>query len=455
MAGNVPPPGFTDLAAVRTSRVGIRVNVIGTVTDILPPARTTGDYMVTFKLQDPKLRNAVNGDHGLRVRAFSKRLEELPQVKGEGDVVFIRSAKLSEYRGEIMLVLTPSSSFLVFSGAKIPDPAFKLDYVSGNSKLPCQGTEGLRGSLSPVEQDYIITLKRVFNTQSQSNALTNQAQSSVPNVHPRPNANPRPDAAFATPATRPDVTQDMASTAGRDDKFKLIKNLRHRVFSNICVEVVKKFENRLAQCELYVTDYTENDQMFYYAAPEENQDMAREGDQYGYQGPPKREWPGPYGFLVFKITLVDPHAGFARNHVEQGDLVYLDNVKVKLMPNSTRLEGDMWPDPRNPTKVQIRKVSKTFRGAADVLLRKDAYWAQRRVVKEREEQAVAENEAKLTKNQKKKLKAARKQEEARRKAEHEGAVAEKYAFSFFTRRLASNLSSQEAPSQPPYPLLLH
>jgi hypothetical protein len=35
--------------------------------------------------------------------------------------------------------------------------------------------------------------------------------------------------------------------------------------------------------------------------------------------------------------------------------VLLKNVKMKIMADGAKLEGDMWPDDKNPDKVQIEK----------------------------------------------------------------------------------------------------
>jgi hypothetical protein len=157
--------------------------------------------------------------------------------------------------------------------------------------------------------------------------------------------------------------------------------------------------------------------MFYYAPPEEKANsLVRDGDQFGYNGPPKRDWPGPYGFLVFKVNLVDPHASYARENVSEGDIIAMENVKIKVMPNNSRLEGDMWPDQNNYSKVQVRHLNRQRKEVMNLLLRKNEYKAQR--------QALIENLGKVadgiaqpkTKGEKKKDKKRRKLE-AQQKAE--------------------------------------
>ena len=390
-----PPPGFVDLATAQGAVRNSHVSVIGVVVDYLPPKQTFGgDFTLTVKLQDQSMR--YSGE-GLKVRFFKRRYEDLPPFKAIGDVVLLRNIKVGEWGSEILLVSDFQTAHLVFSGPVIPSPAFKLDYVGGNGKLPCQGTDGLRNSLGPVEQDYIITLKSELNIQIKA----------VDTVVPQPAA---PGARNARPAQPGSGHANRTASVVYSNKFKLIKDLESRVFSDICVEVVKKFFNHNGQCELYVTDYTPNKQMFYYAPPEEKKnDLVHDGDQFGYNGPPKRDWPGPYGFLVLKVTLVDPHATFAIRQVKEGDMIALENVKIKLMPSNSRLEGDMWPDQHSPEKVQVRHLHRHRKETMDLRLRKSEYMAERQALIEKLGK-VAENV--LTKGAKKKEK--RRQREKKR-----------------------------------------
>lgn len=305
-----------------------------------------------------------------------------------------------------MLISTYYTGHLVFHRAVVPSPAFKLDYVSGHGKLVCQGTDGLRNTLGPVEQDFIIALKEEMKVEVK--AVDHSA-------FPPPVNAPAGLAA----RTAPKPTQTFSH------KFKLVKDLEHRVFSDICVEVVKKFPKENGDCELYVTDYTPNKLMFYYAAPEEKNDYVRDGDVFGYNGPPKREWPGPYGFMVLKVNLTQPHASYAIHEVMEGELIALDNVKIKLMPNNNRLEGDMWKDTHAPSKVQIRKLIRTRKEMSDLLLRKGEYWTARRAAAEKAAKAETEAQEKPSKGQKKRIKKAQRTEASRLAAEREAALAEK------------------------------
>jgi protection-of-telomeres protein 1 len=404
-----PPSGFIDLATAQSAAKFSLVNVIGVVVDCLSPMRTAGagtDFVITFRLQDPSLRDAMYSGDGLKVRYFSPDIDGLPSIKAKGDIVLLRSIRVSEFDNEKLLITVRGNQTkqLVFSATSVPAPALKLGYVAGNSKLRCHGTYDQKHLFIP-HQDYIITLKDEMDIPvqpfdfmpAQALVASNRA------THPGPVvAAPKgPAGAYST-------------------KFKLVKDLQHYIFSDICVEVVKTFTNNNGNCELYVTDYTANNQMFYYAPPEEKpSDLVRDGDRFGHCGPSKQNWPGPYGFLVLKVNLAEPHASFATQNVAEGDMIALENVKVKLMPDSSRLEGDMWPDHNNQAKVQVRKLRHDRKEIIDLCLRKEEYWASRRTA---EEKQTAAAEPHLNKKQRRKRRLA---EEARQKAEKEAAEAEK------------------------------
>jgi protection-of-telomeres protein 1 len=397
-----PPEGYIDLPTVQSAATGSLVSVIGVVVDYLPPKKTrTNEMTVLYKLQDSRLRAVMYSDEGLKVRFFASDPKHFPPIKAKGDIVLLRGIRVLEYSNEKVLISNRETKHLVFSGSRIPAPAFKLQYMtgSGNSKLQCEGSCD-QSALSPPVQDYIITMKSELDIPVQPTDHVSAQALAAPNKA----APPGPGKAAGT----------------HSGKFKLVKDLRHYTFSDVCVEVVKKFTNNYGNCELYVTDYTANEQMFYYAPPEEKpSDLVRDGDRYGYGGPSKKQWPGPYGFYVLKVNLTEPHASFANQHIAEGDMIEMQNVKTKLMPDSSRLEGDMWPDQNNQAKVQVRKLRHHRKEIINLCLRKEEYWAARRTAEEKQRIAV---EPHLNKKQRRKRRLA---EEALQKAEKEAAEAEK------------------------------
>lgn len=383
------PADFKDLAAAKSADNGSFVNVIGVVVDLLPTTQTrTGDYMLTFKLLDPKLRDAIHGNDGFKVRFFRKVAGDLPNVQ-VADVVLLRYIKVGIYGNETMLLAHAATSHLVFPHAGIPKPGFSIGYMGG-TKLQCSGTHGMRERLTPEEQSYIIQLKEQMQVE--------------------PKAAP-----IAAPTAAPDFTTRVMQAAVGRQKLKTIKELRGDVYSDLCVQVVKKFptpHNGHFGCELYVTDYTENDQMFYYRAPEEPTDAWRDGDSFGYNQPSRKDWPGPYGFLVLKIELAHPHAGFAISKLTEGDVVFLQNVRPKLSGGNSRLEANMWTDSLNPEKIQIQKIplqqQQSRREVLGLMERRAQYWAGRE--RAALQQRQADIAAKPTKGEKKKRRKLAKQQ---------------------------------------------
>ena len=134
-----PPQGYTDLAAVQCALPHSAVSVIGVVVDCLPPMKSSGtDSLITFRLQDTRLRDAMYPDKGLKVRYFSPTLEGLPSIKAKGDIVLLRNVRVSDYNNERLIISqrTHSSRQLVFSGSSVQAPALKssaapASYVTG------------------------------------------------------------------------------------------------------------------------------------------------------------------------------------------------------------------------------------------------------------------------------------------------------------------------------------
>lgn len=394
------PNDFRDLWAAYSAPAGTFVNIIGIVVDIMPPSITrTGEHMFTFKLLDQRLQDSAYGSQGLRVRFFVKGgTANLPKVRKHGDAVLLRHIKMQPFSGQPVALSNYQTGVLVFPAASIPDPGFIIAY-QGTKRLDCFGTPLEIYKLSLHEQQYIVHLKHELSATIPS--TTANASGGKPLEDPsrkRPAAAPEP----------PEPDEKKAKMSSFGQKFALVEEVRHRKFADICVEVVKKFPSQYG-CELYVTDYTKNLQMFLYRAPEEQTESEREGDTYGYSGPPKRSWPGPYGFLVLKVEAKEPHASHADAKVMEGDCVLLRNVKMNARAEGGQLDGFMWPDHTNPEKVNVIKLlNKDVPEIEELLMRKTKYWKNR-------PSAIVPPETgqrKLTKGEKKKLKKKRLQDEA-------------------------------------------
>ena len=203
------------------------------------------------------------------------------------------------------------------------------------------------------------------------------------------------------PANKTHTNQGATSTYQATTKFSLIKDVTVNKFYDITVEVVKKFPGEYNACELYVSDYTTNSLLFNYPSPdEEDNEMNYTGDPFGFMAPAaRREWPGPYGPMVLKVELHEPHASVARDKVKEGDFVFLQNVRIK-MSNQNKLEANLWGDSRYPNKIQVHRILyDDHEEAQDIRKRKDQYWTRSKV-----HPASRKREGEqLTKAQKKKL----------------------------------------------------
>lgn len=160
-------------------------------------------------------------------------------------------------------------------------------------------------------------------------------------------------------------------------KFQTVAELQDYKFADLCVQVVKKYLRSDWECELYVTDYSENKLLFYYAPPEDGTADGTDGDRFGYTQPSRSQWPGPYGHLVLKVVTSPPHSTFAKASVEVGDLILMSNVKIK-MDGYGKLQGDLWLDGKYPDKIDIRKLRPDGPHEVQALLaRKEQYWSTR------------------------------------------------------------------------------
>ena len=354
------------------------------------------------------------------------------------------------FNQQLMALSNFQTGVLVFPADSIPDPKYQVAF-NDKKRLECRGVPLEVEKLTLAEQAYVMQLKHemgsyveslpsngntIASTQAFpaepggpviSNAPTGQAAirrrpgEDLPPVAPTvPNAPTGPAAMRKRPGEDlPSAPSKKARSSTIGSKFRLIEEVRHFDFADLCAQVVKKYPTHFGTCELYVTDYTENKDVYLYRPPEDVTERERDGDTYGYTGPPKKDWPGPWGQLVLKINVKDPHAHYANREVNEGDFVLLRNVKMKIMAEGSKLEGDMWPDHLNPEKVQIVKMRRPDPPEVKAVLdRKERYWAARgRKAAAREQQGEKKT---LTKTEKKKQKRLRNAEKAAAATEHQG-----------------------------------
>jgi protection of telomeres protein 1 len=157
-------------------------------------------------------------------------------------------------------------------------------------------------------------------------------------------------------------------------KFSLIKDVQIAKFYDIVGEVVKTFPNG-SGLEVYVSDYTLNENLFNYEwSPPSLDDCGGPGDEYGYIGRrTNQSWPGPYGKLTLRVILWPPHSTAAQSTVKEGDYVELKNVRIKF-DRCTHLEGAIHGDRQFPDRINIRRIDdKKDERYLAVLKRKRSY----------------------------------------------------------------------------------
>jgi protection-of-telomeres protein 1 len=289
---------------------------------------------------------------------------------------------------------------VVYQATSIPDAGFRQSFL-GDKDIPCLPQDAFPRP-SKAEQMYALSLKQL-----------------TPSVVIAANTS-NTTAISAGPA---------AGTAGgppsRNTKFRLIQSVNYNDYCDIAVEVIKKFPNSNGNMELYVTDYTQNNNLYHYPDPDEadadddfsryeptnahhnpdsNRNLNREGDPYGYLANvtgKRKDWPGPSGRHTLQVELLPPHAGFARDRVQEGDFVKLSNVRIK-QGSAGKMEGNIWTDRHYPEKIQVNKLIEE-KHLKDLTARRDKYWEAH---KNPAEQEVTKKPGKKAKNKKQKGKKA-------------------------------------------------
>ncbi|KAG9521833.1 hypothetical protein KCU93_g7194, partial [Aureobasidium melanogenum] len=361
------------------------INLMGIVVDVLQPMTNmrTGDWQITFTLQDSDMMKIPVMTKGLKARFFARTNEGLPPTPSVGDVVLIRSCKVIPlYDTPLIVDARRLTSIIIYQAASIPEPGFMQSFL-GEKDIP---------SLPPdpnpkppkTEQVYAITLKQlapsVVNTAGPSDAVA---------IPTRP---------AADRAGRPPQT---------NGKFRLITNVNYNDYCDLAVEVIKKFPNSNGNMELYVTDYTANDLLYDYPAPDDadaDDEFSRDGDCYGYISNvtgKRKNWSGPCGRRTLQVELLPPHAGYARDKVKEGDFIKLSNVRIK-QSNAKKMEGNLWPDRQFPDKILVQKLkeAKQLNALVD---RQTNYWRDRNAEVEAKKQSkeTEKQEKKLSKRQRK------------------------------------------------------
>jgi protection of telomeres protein 1 len=243
----------------------------------------------------------------LKVNIFRPE-DKLPQADA-GDVVFISSAKISSWDGQLALLTHRSTHISVFSASAIPrPPQSAADALRRN---PSTGRP-----LTEKECEYVSWLYHA----------TDKYQ-------------------------LPDVVEFRANkerSLNIKEKFRTLADVRDGQFCDLIVQVVRDPWDQGDKVTLWVTDYTENDSFFKFSWDGSDMPVGRDGDPFGYIPPNNaavsRSWPGPFGKRSLQLTCYEPHASRLRDETKAGDWTKLRNIHIKFGHNGHNLEGFLRED---------------------------------------------------------------------------------------------------------------
>ncbi|KAF2806239.1 uncharacterized protein BDZ99DRAFT_465889 [Mytilinidion resinicola] len=288
----------------------------------------------------------------------------------------------------------PDVAIFYFDEAAIPAPAFKAPIECGGS-MPHKAVAGRAPTME--EQLYIIGLK---------DAMSTLPSSAAPSLNLADLTSTLP----AAPKPKPMGSGGTANSL----RFSLIKDLGTDGFRDILGELVKMFETLdNSAVDLYISDYTENNLLYRYPEPTElGEDSSRDGDAFGYTDRLKRQWQGPFGYHTMSVRAYPPHSSWARDNLNEGDIVLLRNVRLKTSRNGF-LEGNLHPDQKRPEQVDIRKPYRDDARVQAVRQRRSEYEKQRETSAA---QQKTTEEPTLSKKAKKKLSKRLREEAAKGKA---------------------------------------
>ncbi|PGH00914.1 hypothetical protein AJ79_08069 [Helicocarpus griseus UAMH5409] len=341
MASPSMPPGFDDIQTA-LSESGRRVNIIAAVVDALEPKLSGGtSYVSTFTLKDNDFDSG--SWTGLKIRYFCNEESYLP-VPEHGDVVLLRKIMVRQYQGAVIGLssqrdLTP---WIIFRKGLNPRNPPRIIMRPQTREL------------TSVEKSYALSLMGVSTTVST----------------PSTNLGPRVQSVTAATPSRP-LAIKPPTPRGRP-KFSLIEDLLYNTFVDLVVQVVKTYPEDYSRFLLYVTDYTQNKDLFNYALQDGG---SRGGDEYGYTSGFKRTWPGPYGQMTLQVTLWEPHCHFARQNIKENDFVLLQNVNIKMAQVNGYMEGTIHTDRLYPDKIKVIPVNDDDdEDVKKLVKRKIEYW---------------------------------------------------------------------------------
>ncbi|CAG7930158.1 unnamed protein product [Penicillium olsonii] len=318
------------------SRPG-RYNLLGVVVDTLPIFATRGSSKcVTFTIKDSDL-DGPTWAGGVKIKYFNDDESTLPDTR-VNDVVFVRNIRVSMYQGNPTGVASQYD--------RIPWIIFRPEPAPSSSPFVISGPTPFEPSLWERDQAQSL-LERI------SNSVGSKVIEQTASRH-----EPSPDRSTRIPKVGP--------------PFCLVKDIVVDRFCQMLGQVVLIKSHDSEKCILYLTDYTENEELCDYKKPGDD-DQGIEGDPHNYMKRSYDNWPGPWGKRILEATLWDPHAGYARQALKLGDIVLLTYVRPKV---SRYLEIAVHEDRKYPDKIHVQVCNNSKEERVQELLKRRAeYWS--------------------------------------------------------------------------------
>ncbi|KIX08329.1 uncharacterized protein Z518_02985 [Rhinocladiella mackenziei CBS 650.93] len=326
------PRNFIDLANAIAKKPEEPYNVIGVCVDYLDATKSRGtDYTIKFVLHDP----VWSCGQGMSFRFFARQIDKLPAIRNQGDIVILRNVKTHSNNGEDFGMSHSTSTWVVL-------PFNELDNLSSPEHLKSKARWFGKGDSTRYPQ-------AVLPNEDELKYARWIARQEDPNRWDK-----------LAGATRLQIESTMRLGGGepppRATRFRLIKDLerpashRGKYWVELLGEVRKIYSSDM-NTEIYVTDYTHNDELYDYQY--NDNDNGRDGDEFGYTKDVGTKWPGPWGKMTMTVTLWDAHFIFAKRHVKEGSFVYLRNVEIKMARDGSKLEGHCRGDRNGPSRVNV------------------------------------------------------------------------------------------------------
>ncbi|KAJ5587067.1 uncharacterized protein N7459_002832 [Penicillium hispanicum] len=318
------------------------LSVVGVVVDKLDIYRTRGSSAcITFTIKDTSF-DTPSWQGGLKVKYFNDNESLLPNVH-INDVVLLRNIRVSMFQGKPTGVASQHD--------KVPWAIFR--HEPDASVSPSITTGPAPFSPKPYEKRPAL---RLLDNVAVEEQFRPQPTRQVP-VSQQPSQVVQASAPTSKPGALP---------------FSLLKDIQIGRLNQLLGQVVKVNDFDYEKCLVYITDYTTNES--FMNIQKEDDESGTEGDSFGYVTRKKKNWPGPWGQLTLQVTLWEPHAGFAREHVKAGDLVLITYARIKA-GRGDGVEAAIHEDRRYPDKIHIRVVSAEYDDRARELMeRRKAYW---------------------------------------------------------------------------------